>query len=61
MLYTPLGVALTKEGLWSALVIPGLQAAIDMENKQQILASFYDNASDTRRSQYELRHPTFTV
>ena len=30
MLNSPIGVALTKEGMWSALEIPGLQAAIDM-------------------------------
>ncbi|MFM2046911.1 MAG: hypothetical protein RL383_988, partial [Actinomycetota bacterium] len=32
MLNSPIGVALTKEGMWSALEIPGLQAAIDLEN-----------------------------
>ena len=36
---TPFGVALTKEGMWSALEIPGMQAAIDLENRQQIMAS----------------------
>ena len=40
MLNTPFGVALTKEGMWSALEIPGQQAAIDLENRQQIMASF---------------------
>ena len=39
MLNTPFGVALTKEGMWSALEIPGMQAAIDLENRQQIMAS----------------------
>ena len=31
MLNSPIGVALTKEGMWSALEIPGMQAAIDLE------------------------------
>jgi enoyl-CoA hydratase len=61
MLNTPLGVALTKEGMWSALEIPGLQAAIDMENRQQILASFSDDARETRRAKSEGRPPTFTA
>jgi enoyl-CoA hydratase len=54
-LNTPLGVALTKEGMWSALEIPGLQAAIDMENRQQIMASFSDDARETRRARSEGR------
>lgn len=54
-LNTPLGVALTKEGMWSALEIPGMQAAIDMENRQQIMASFSDDARETRRARSEGR------
>ena len=56
---TPLGVALTKEGMWSALEIPGLQAAIDMENRQQIMASFSDDARETRRARSEGRPATY--
>jgi enoyl-CoA hydratase len=59
MLNTPLGVALTKEGMWSALEIPGLQAAIDMENRQQIMASFSDDARETRTAKAEGRPPTY--
>ncbi|MEY3806842.1 MAG: hypothetical protein RIR69_1654 [Actinomycetota bacterium] len=59
MLNTPLGVALTKEGMWSALEIPGLQAAIDMENRQQIMASFSDDAREVRRARGEKRPPVF--
>lgn len=58
-LNTPLGVALTKEGMWSALEIPGLQAAIDMENRQQIMASFSDDAREMRRAKSEGRQPHF--
>jgi enoyl-CoA hydratase len=60
MLNTPLGVALTKEGMWSALEIPGLQAAIDMENRQQIMASFSDDARETRRARLEKRPPKYS-
>ena len=35
MLNSPFGVALTKEGMWSALEIPGMQAAIDLENTEE--------------------------
>ena len=59
MLNTPIGVALTKEGMWSALEIPGLQAAIDLENRQQIMASFSDDAREMRRARVEGRPPKF--
>ncbi len=58
---TPLGVALTKEGMWSALEIPGMQAAIDLENRQQIMASFSDDAREMRRAKAEGRPPRFTA
>lgn len=58
-LNTPLGVALTKEGMWSALEIPGLQAAIDLENRQQIMASFSDDAREFRVARAEGRPPVF--
>lgn len=59
MANTPLGVALTKEGMWSALEIPGLQAAIDMENRQQIMASFSDDAREAREARTEKRAPKY--
>ena len=58
-LNTPLGVALTKEGMWSALEIPGLQAAIDLENRQQIMVSFSDDAREMRRAKSEGRPSRF--
>lgn len=61
MMNTPIGVALTKEGMWSALEIPGLQAAIDLENRQQIMASFSDDAREMRRARQEGRPPTFSA
>lgn len=59
MLNSPVGVALTKEGMWSALEIPGLQAAIDLENRQQIMASFSDDAAEARRARSEKRLPRY--
>ena len=59
MLNSPIGVALTKEGMWSALEIPGLQAAIDMENRQQIMASFSDDAREARRAKSDGRLPKY--
>ena len=36
----PWGVRLTKRGMWAALEIPGEQAAIEFEDRQQIMATF---------------------
>jgi len=60
MLNSPIGVALTKEGMWSALEIPGLQAAIDLENRQQIMATFSDDAQETLRARSEKRPPRYS-
>ena len=56
---SPFGVALTKEAMWTALEIPGLQAAIDLENRQQILASHTDDAREAMRAFVEKRAPSF--
>ena len=56
---TPIGVALTKEGMWSALEIPGLQAAIDLENRQQIMATFSADVREMRVAKAEGRTPRF--
>ena len=57
MLNSPMGVALTKEGMWVSLEMLGIQAAIDMENRQQIMASFSNDARETQRAKREGRLP----
>jgi enoyl-CoA hydratase len=47
--------------MWSALEIPGLQAAIDLENRQQIMATFSDDAREMRRARQEGRSPKFNA
>jgi enoyl-CoA hydratase len=56
---TPFGVALTKEGMWSALEIPGMQAAIDMENRQQIMASATADHAEAMKAFLEKRPPSY--
>jgi enoyl-CoA hydratase len=36
----PWGVRLTKRGMWAALEIPSEQAAIEFEDRQQIMSTF---------------------
>lgn len=56
----PFGVALTKEGMWSALEIPALQNAIDMENRQQIMASATADHREAMAAFLERRAPDYT-
>ncbi len=59
MLNTPFGVALTKEGMWSALEIPGMQAAIDLENRQQIMVSATADHREAQAAFLERRAPIY--
>lgn len=59
MLNTPMGVALTKEGMWTALEIPGLQAAIDIENRQQIMLGQTDDFREAMMAFLERRPAAF--
>src|SRR3954449_5130047 len=38
--WSPWGIRLTKQGMWSALEMPSEQAAIEYEDRQQIMALF---------------------
>ena len=59
MLNTPFGVMLTKEGMWSALEIPGMQAAIDLENRQQIMASATEDHTEAMQAFLQKRSPSY--
>jgi enoyl-CoA hydratase len=37
---SPWGVRLTKQGMWTALELPSEQAAVEYEDRQQIMATF---------------------
>jgi enoyl-CoA hydratase len=56
----PFGVSLTKEAMWTALEIPGMQAAIDLENRQQIMASATADHREAMAAFLEKRPPEFT-
>ena len=59
MLNTPFGVALTKEARWTALEIPAMQSAIDLENRQQIMASRTEDAREAMMAFMEKRPPNY--
>lgn len=56
---SPFGVWMTKEVMWSNLEVPGQQAAIDLENRTQILTTFTDDQREAMVAWLEKREPTF--
>lgn len=36
--WAPWGIRLTKQGMWTALEVPSQQAAVEYEDRQQIMA-----------------------
>lgn len=56
---SPMGVRMTKEVMWSALEIPGQQAAIDLENRTQIMTSQTADHAEALRAFLEKRAPAF--
>ncbi|MCZ6784390.1 MAG: enoyl-CoA hydratase-related protein [Proteobacteria bacterium] len=58
--YSPHGVAMTKQVLWSNLEIGSLQAAIDLENRNQLLVRMTtENLDEAIRARREGRKPRY--
>jgi enoyl-CoA hydratase len=56
---SPFGIWMTKEAMWSSLEIGSQQAAIDLENRQQILASMTPDMAEAVAAFLERREPRF--
>ncbi len=56
---SPFGVFMTKEVMWSALEIGSYQAAVDLENRTQVLASMTADAGEAMHAFLEKRDPDF--
>jgi len=56
---SPFGVWMTKEVMWSNLEVSSLQAAIDLENRNQILASTTGDMREAVEAFLEKRPPNF--
>jgi enoyl-CoA hydratase len=54
-----MGIFMTKEVMWSALEIPGQQAAIDLENRTQIMTSFTEDHREAMAAFLQKRDPTY--
>jgi enoyl-CoA hydratase len=56
---TPMGVFMTKEVMWSALEIPSQAAAIDLENRTQIMTSFTEDHREAMAAFLQKRDPSY--
>jgi len=56
---SPMGVHMTKEVMWSALEIPSQQAAIDLENRTQVMVGQTEDAAEAMRAFLESRPPGY--
>jgi enoyl-CoA hydratase len=56
---SPFGVWMTKEVMWSNLEVSSMQAAIDLENRTQILTTFTEDMPEAMRAFLEKRAPQF--
>jgi len=56
---SPFGVWMTKEVMWANLEVSSMQAAIDLENRTQILTTFTEDMPEAMRAFLEKRRPEF--
>jgi enoyl-CoA hydratase len=56
---SPMGVRMTKEVMWSALEIPGIHAAMDLENRTQVMLSRTEDHIEALIAFLEKRKPEF--
>jgi enoyl-CoA hydratase/carnithine racemase len=59
--YSPFGVVMTKEVMWSNLDAPSFEAAIHLENRTQILASTGGEVAEAAAAFIEKRAPRWTA
>ncbi len=57
--FSPYGLAMTKQTLWANMEVPGLQAAIDLENRNQLLLGLTDNLPECISARKGKREPVY--
>jgi enoyl-CoA hydratase len=55
----PISVELTKQGMWLALETPSFDAAVEFENRQQVLTVFTEDQPEATRAFLEKRPPVY--
>ena len=57
--FSPFGLALTKETMWASLEVGSLRAAVDLENRTQLLAGHTGNLTEASAAFREKRPPVY--
>lgn len=58
--FSPFGLALTKDTIWTSLEVGSLRAAVDLENRTQLLAGHTGNLNEASAAFKEKRPPVYT-
>lgn len=58
--YSPYGLAMTKDVLWVNLENPSLEAAVEIEDRNQLMLGFTENLTEAMRAFAEGRDPVYT-
>jgi enoyl-CoA hydratase len=58
--YSPYGLAMTKDILWADLEIASMHAAIELEDRNQLMLGFTENLPEAIRAFDEGRRPVYT-
>ena len=58
--YSPYGVQMTKQVIWANLENTSLAAAIELEDRNQIMLGMTDNLPEAIRAFDEKRKPVYT-
>ena len=58
--FSPYGLAMTKDVLWADLEISSLSAAIELEDRNQLMLGFTDNLPEAIRAFNDGRQPVYT-
>ena len=59
MAHAPLSIELTKQGMWLALESPSFATAVELENRQQVVAAMTEDKEEAMRAWLERRTPEF--
>ncbi len=57
--FSPFGLSMTKQTLWANLEVPGLHAAIELENRNQILLGHTNNLPECIIARRQKRQPVY--
>ena len=58
--FSPYGLQMTKEIIWANLENPSLDAAIEIEDRNQLMLGFTDNLPEAIRAFDRQRKPVYT-